>query len=74
MAMFGEVAALLLKMMGHSSTAPGTLRASEVRPALARLQRGFAAVPDAKTADPTRRPDTRPHHHGRSRCVHGRSR
>lgn len=36
--MFGEVAVVLLRMMGHSGTVPGALRAEEVGPARERLR------------------------------------
>lgn len=36
--MFGDVAVDLLKMMGHSGTVPGALRAEDVGPALAELR------------------------------------
>ena len=48
--MFGDVAAALLKMAGHSGTVPGAFVARDVPAALARLQRELAAAPakDAK--------------------------
>lgn len=42
--MFGDVAAALLKMMGHSGTVPSALLAADIPSALARLQQGLAAV------------------------------
>lgn len=41
--MFGDVAADLLKMMGHSGTVPGALRAEDVGPALAQLREAVDA-------------------------------
>ena len=42
--MFGDVAATLLKMAGHSGTMPGALLAREIPSALARLQQALAAA------------------------------
>jgi hypothetical protein len=42
--MFGDVAIAMLKMMGHSGTVPGAIRAEEVPKALSRL----TAAIDAK--------------------------
>ena len=42
--MFGEVAVVLLRMMGHSGTVPGALRAEEVGPARARLRTELKAL------------------------------
>lgn len=41
--MFGEVAAHLLKLMGHSGTVPSALLAEDVAPALERLRAAIAA-------------------------------
>jgi hypothetical protein len=58
--MFGEVAAQLLKMMGHSGTVPSALLAKDIPQALARLEQALAAAPreppparDARDADGT---------------------
>lgn len=40
--MFGDVAVLLLKMMGHSGAVPGALSADEVAGALQRLRSALA--------------------------------
>lgn len=49
--MFGDVAVTLLKMMGHSGTVPGALRAGEVPAALARLKQQIAAAnPDDESS------------------------
>lgn len=42
--MFGEVATVLLRMMGHSGTVPGALRADEVGPARERLRTALDAL------------------------------
>jgi hypothetical protein len=42
--MFGDVAARLLKIMGHSGTVPSALLAADVPAALARLKAGIAAT------------------------------
>ena len=42
--MFGDVAATLLKMAGHSGTMPGALLAREIPSALARLKQALAAA------------------------------
>jgi hypothetical protein len=44
--MFGNVAVSLLKLMGHSGTVPGALRAADVPRALERLRAGVAAHGD----------------------------
>jgi len=41
--MFGDVAVDLLKLMGHSGTVPGAIRAEDVEAALSRLRAGLAA-------------------------------
>ncbi|MEO6974509.1 MAG: DUF1840 domain-containing protein [Gallionella sp.] len=46
--MFGDVAIVMLKMMGHSGTVPGAIRAEEVPEALSRL----TAAVDAKNPPP----------------------
>jgi hypothetical protein len=46
--MFGDVALGMLKMMGHSATVPGAIRAEDVPLALSRLR---AAI-DAKRSSP----------------------
>ena len=45
--MFGNVAVSLLKLLGHSGTVPGALRAADVPRALERLRAGVAAHGDA---------------------------
>jgi hypothetical protein len=47
--MFGDVAVRLLKLMGHSGTVPGALRAEDVQQALERLE---AAVEPDKQSSP----------------------
>jgi hypothetical protein len=42
--MFGDVAVVLLRMMGHSGTVPGALRAEEVGPARERLRTELDAL------------------------------
>ena len=49
--MFGDVAARLLKMMGHSGTVPNALLAADVPSALAQLEAAVAATA----------PEPRPH-------------
>jgi hypothetical protein len=41
--MFGDIAAELLKLMGHSGTVPSALRAEDVPAALDRLKAGIEA-------------------------------
>jgi hypothetical protein len=51
--MFGDIAVMLLKMMGHSGTVPGALLAEDVQPALERLQMAVESgklPPDSKEA------------------------
>jgi hypothetical protein len=43
MTMFGDVAIALLKMMGHSGSVPGALRAEDVPAALSRLTAALEA-------------------------------
>jgi hypothetical protein len=47
--MFGDVAIAILKMMGHSGTVPGAIRAEEVPAALNRLS---AAIDANKSSPP----------------------
>lgn len=56
--MFGDIATRLLKMMGHSGTVPGALKADDIPAALQRLEAGIAAAapepapaPDAITGE-----------------------
>jgi len=54
--MFGDVALSMLKMMGHSATVPGAIRAEDVPAALARLTAAIDAeqlspLPPDKDAD-----------------------
>lgn len=44
--MFGEVAVILLKLMGHSGTVPGALLADQVPAALERLRAAVSEHPD----------------------------
>ncbi len=44
--MFGDSAAELLKMMGHSGTVPSAILAIDIPRALERLQAALAAAPD----------------------------
>lgn len=46
--MFGDVALAMLKMMGHSTTVPGAIRAEDVPAALSRL----TAAIDAEKSSP----------------------
>ena len=55
--MFGDVAIILLKMMGHSGTVPSALLAGDIPSALARLKQELAA---AGPADENRQ-SVRPH-------------
>ena len=48
--MFGDVALKMLKMMGHSATVPGAIRAEDVPLALSRLK---AAVDAEKSSPPS---------------------
>ena len=45
--MFGDVAAALIKLMGHSGTVPGALLAEDIPEALALLKKAVAANPNA---------------------------
>lgn len=47
--MFGDVALKMLKMMGHSATVPGAIRAEDVPQALSRLK---AAIDAEKSSPP----------------------
>lgn len=54
--MFGDVALSMLKMMGHSATVPGAIRAEDVPAALSRLTAAIGAeksapLPPDKDAD-----------------------
>lgn len=44
--MFGDIAVMLLKMMGHSGTVPGAILAQDIPPALERLKAAVAAAPE----------------------------
>lgn len=46
--LFGEVARTLLKMMGHSATVPGALRAEDVAEAHSRLQAALQKLEPAE--------------------------
>jgi hypothetical protein len=55
-AMFGDVAHSMLKMMGHSATVPGAIRAEDVPLALSRLRAAIeveksSPLPADKNAD-----------------------
>lgn len=50
--MFGDVAVQLLKLMGHSGTVPGAIKAEDIPVALERLQRGI------ETGSKTNLPDS----------------
>ncbi len=43
--MFGDVAQVMLKMMGHSTTVPGAILAADVPAALARLKTAIDVEP-----------------------------
>jgi hypothetical protein len=55
--LFGDVAAALLKMMGHSGTVPSALLAADVPAALARLRKGVDAARDIVVEAKDERPD-----------------
>ena len=55
--LFGDVAATLLKMMGHSGTVPSALRAADVPSALARLKQELAAAAPEEESRQSARPD-----------------
>jgi hypothetical protein len=44
--MFGDVAVMLLKMMGHSGTVPSAILARDIPAALARLKAAVATEPE----------------------------
>lgn len=44
--MFGDVAVILIKLMGHSGSVPGALLAEDVPAALARLKAAVSEHPD----------------------------
>ncbi len=48
--MFGDMALNMLKLMGHSATAPGAILAADVPGALQRLQAGVTAAPQSGEA------------------------
>lgn len=43
---FSDIANGLLKLMGHSGTIPGAIKAADVGDALTRLKQGVAAISD----------------------------
>lgn len=47
LAMFGDVAVPLLKLMGHSGTVPSAILPEDIPAAVARLKRAVAASPDS---------------------------
>jgi hypothetical protein len=55
--LFGDVAVVLLKMMGHSGAVPSALLAVDVPAALTRLREGVDAVRDVVMEDRNERPD-----------------
>lgn len=57
--MFGDVAAELLKMMGHSGTVPSAILAADLPQAVARLEAALAILPPdaSSTADEKRKDD-----------------
>lgn len=52
--MFGDVAVRLLRLMGHSGTVPGALRAEDVPAALASLRQAVQAHGDEAAPGPGR--------------------
>ena len=48
--MFGEVAKRMIKMMGHSGSVPGALRAGDVPVALSRLEEAIADLKEREQA------------------------
>jgi hypothetical protein len=46
--MFGDIAVMLLKMMGHSGAVPGAILAQDIPPALERLKAAVAAAPEPR--------------------------
>lgn len=44
--MFGDIAVLLLKLMGHSGTIPGAILADDIPAALTQLKTGLHAQPN----------------------------
>lgn len=55
--LFGDVAVTLLKMMGHSGTVPGALRAAEIPAAIERLQQALDTVSPEEKNEPAASPD-----------------
>jgi hypothetical protein len=55
--LFGDVAVTLLKMMGHSGTVPGALRAAEIPAAIAQLQQTLAAAGPEEKVKQSVQPD-----------------
>jgi hypothetical protein len=49
--MFGDVAVHLLKLMGHSGTVPGALKAEDIPAALERLQQGVESETKLEATD-----------------------
>jgi hypothetical protein len=49
--MFGDVAVHLLKLMGHSGTVPGALKAGDIPAALEHLQRGVESETKLEATD-----------------------
>ena len=45
--MFGDIALAMLKMMGHSGTVPGAIKAEDVPQALSRLKAGIESNKDS---------------------------
>lgn len=55
--MFGDVAVHLLKLMGHSGTVPGALKAEDIPAALERLQRGVESETKQAAAESSGKED-----------------
>jgi len=55
--LFGDAAAALLKMAGHSGTVPSALRAADVAAALVRLERELAAAGPEKPSEQSAKSD-----------------
>jgi len=49
--MFGDIAVMLLKLMGHSGTVPGAILSADIPAALAQLRSGLHAQPEVPETD-----------------------
>ena len=58
--MFGDVAEVLLKMMGHTATVPGAISAADVPEALQRLTSAIEQQPAPAAPDPADDDDALP--------------